>query len=60
MTARQVKATLNAPLANDLDSLCSHLGLCASSTVKLALKRLAQSELHQNQTAFSVDPKKAA
>ncbi len=53
VTTRQVKATLNAPLATDLDSLSSHLGLCPSSIVKLAIRRLAQVELLHPQTTTS-------
>ena len=53
MNTRQVKATLTATLASDLDSLCVHLGLCPSSTVKLAIRRLAQAELSHSQTTTS-------
>jgi phage terminase small subunit len=55
VTTRQVKATLNAPLATDLDSLSSHLGLCPSSLVKLAIRRLAQAELPQSKSTTSLE-----
>ena len=55
VTTRQVKATLNAPLATDLDSLSSYLGLCPSSLVKLAIRRLAQAELPQSKSTTSLE-----
>lgn len=51
MNTKQVKATLRPPLANEMDLLCDHLGLCPSSTLKLAIRRLAQSELPQKTTS---------
>ncbi|MDP8965663.1 MAG: hypothetical protein M3O33_17105 [Cyanobacteriota bacterium] len=64
MTTRQVKATLNETLTKEMDRLTDTLGLPPSSIVKLAIRRLAQSELqqnqNQNQTASSVNTTKEA
>lgn len=50
-SSAQVKITLNPILTQEMDRLCEHLGLPANSVAKLAIRRLAQAELYQNQTA---------
>ncbi len=53
---RQIKTTLMGSSLDEFDQLCHHLGLGVSATVKLAVKRLAQSELHQNALYKNIAP----
>lgn len=50
-SSAQVKVSLSPTLTEEMDRLCEHLGLPANSVAKLAIRRLAQAELYQNQTA---------
>jgi antitoxin component of RelBE/YafQ-DinJ toxin-antitoxin module len=45
--ARQVRTTLQGSRLAELDALVEHLGLTPSGVVRLALKRLAQTELQK-------------
>ncbi len=56
--ARQVRTTLRGIRLAEFESLSETLGLTPSGVLKLAVRRLAALEL--NQSAFSVDPEKAA
>ncbi len=56
---RQVKTTLAGDALDEFDKLSRHLGLCPSGTVKLAIKRLTQSELKDNKIA-SLESREAA
>jgi hypothetical protein len=47
---RQVKTTLRGVRLSEFDDLIQHLGLSPSAVLKLAVRRLAQSEFRQNQT----------
>jgi len=48
-TNKQVKVTLNKTLTGKMDRFSDRLGLPPSSVVKLALRKLAQAELRQNE-----------
>jgi hypothetical protein len=48
---RQVRTTLRGVRLAEFDALIERLGLTPSGVLKLAVRRLAQSELQQNQAA---------
>lgn len=56
---RQIRTTLGGVRLAEFDALIERLGLPPSAVLKLAVRRLAQSEL-QNQTASLVLPREAA
>jgi len=59
--SRQIRTTLEGRRLAEFDELIDQLGLNPSAVLKLAVRRLALAELDQkNQSAFSVDAKKAA
>jgi ribosomal protein L17 len=57
--SRQVRATLRGNRLIEFDALIERLGLPPSAILKLAVRRLAQSEL-QNQTASLGETREAA
>jgi hypothetical protein len=59
-SSKQVKVTLKPPLSHELDLLCINLGLPPASVVKLAIKRLAKTELHQTASPGIPTPREAA
>jgi antitoxin component of RelBE/YafQ-DinJ toxin-antitoxin module len=56
VTNKQVKVTLNKALTGEMDRLCHHLGLPPSSVVKVAIRKLAQAELPQNEVYKNIAP----
>ena len=58
--SRQVRTTLQGTRLTEFDALIDRLGLTPSAVLKLAVRRLAQSELQQNQTAPLSDIRGAA
>lgn len=58
---RQVKTTLRGVRLAEFDALIEQLGLTPSGVLKLAVRRLASTELYPpNQTASPVPPREAA
>jgi hypothetical protein len=49
VTNKQVKVTPNKALTGEMDRLSDRLGLPPSSFVKLAIRKLTQAELRQNE-----------
>jgi antitoxin component of RelBE/YafQ-DinJ toxin-antitoxin module len=56
----QVRTTLKGTNLIEFEALIEHLGLTPSSVLKLAVRRLAGTELNQHKNAFPVDSEKAA
>ena len=58
--ARQVRTTLQGIRLAQFEALTETLGLTPDGVLKLAVRRLAALELHQNQSASSDSTEKAA